>query len=69
MRDDCPCKDCTERKAACHDVCEPYKQWIAKRHAENEKRREDEEFYIYLRKKTDRLRKRKHLRKKGRVRE
>lgn len=34
-----PCKDCTDRHAACHDRCEKFKEYKAIREKENEARR------------------------------
>lgn len=28
-----PCKDCTDRHEACHDTCDPYRDWKADHNA------------------------------------
>ena len=32
----CPCRDCTERNAECHSVCEKYKIWRTELDKKNE---------------------------------
>lgn len=31
-----PCKDCKDRKPACHDTCETYKSWLSVEHEKKE---------------------------------
>lgn len=34
MRENSPCKDCTDRHTACHGSCEKYKAWQDRYHAQ-----------------------------------
>lgn len=31
VKDNCPCKDCTNRQLGCHDTCDAYTQYSKKR--------------------------------------
>lgn len=39
IREEPPCKDCTAKYTACHDSCDKFKEWKAKREAVNEARK------------------------------
>ena len=39
IREDAPCKDCTDRYQGCHDKCNGYAEWKAKLEKVNEERR------------------------------
>ena len=43
-----PCKDCTKRKAACHDSCEEYKLYKEKILVEKTNREKDSEYHSYI---------------------
>lgn len=31
VKDNCPCKDCTDRQLGCHDTCDAYTQYSKER--------------------------------------
>ena len=54
-----PCKNCTDRHAACHADCERYKAYRAsleERHAEEQKRREVNTFAMMRMRKNEKYR-------------
>ena len=40
IRDNPPCKDCTDRNTACHGSCDRYKEWKLRLDELNKARRE-----------------------------
>ena len=47
MREDPPCKGCTDRHPACHGKCEAYKEWLDRHHAQ-QKHLEDHRYRLEI---------------------
>ena len=47
MKEDPPCRGCTNRYPACHDKCEAYKEWLGRYHAQ-QKHLEDLRFRLTI---------------------